>query len=257
MANKLGSFAIVGLRNMTFIQNGEVFTNLKHLKDIDISNESPTTYLRGGEGNKRLLAITGDASATITSNQATMTTKLFEVITGNKLTKETKAVGVSEDLTVSVSKVTLKESPASGEQITVYTIDAHGRDDKKIVLGAPSTAPDTYSIADKVLTFHSATTGQVRVYYKVSKEVEVITSKPTTALNYRIEADMIVKDVDSKDVYLAKLIVPNGQIQENFSITGSNEATEPAAVPLAIDCLEDSATGKFYEILFYPDDRQA
>ena len=52
MANKLGSFAIVGLRNMKFYDtNGKVVTTLKHLKDIDISNESSTTYLRGGEGN--------------------------------------------------------------------------------------------------------------------------------------------------------------------------------------------------------------
>ena len=52
MANKkLGSFAFVGIRNMKFFANdGSLVTMLKHLKDIEIANESTTNYLRGGEG---------------------------------------------------------------------------------------------------------------------------------------------------------------------------------------------------------------
>lgn len=206
--------------------------------------------------NKKLLAISGDKESVVSAGSATMTTKLFEIITGNKMTTETKDVGVEETHTVSTNKITLKATIAAGAKLTVFKVDQFGRDDEEIVLGSASTTGQ-YTISDQVLTFHTDVIGQVRVYFSTSKSVQVITAKPATQLNYRIESDMIVKDVESKDVYLAKLVIPSGQIQENFNITGSNEASEPAAIPLAIDCLEDSATGKFYEILFYEDDKQA
>lgn len=259
MANKLGSFAIIGLRNMRFYDNqGKLVTALKHLKDIDISNESSTTYLRGGEGNKKLLAISGDDEATVTSNQATMTTKLFEIITGNKMTEEdSKIVNVEEELSLTSGKATLKNTLVPGGKLTVFKVDEFGRDTDEIILGDPTAEATQYSIEGQVLTLKTDLKHKIRVYFPTTKKVEIITSKPATALNYKIESDMICKDVGTKEVFLAKLVIPNGQIQKNFSITGSNESTEPAAIPLAIDCLEDGATGKFYEILFYEDDKKA
>lgn len=51
MANKLGSFALIGVRNMKFYdKDSSLAALLKHGKDIDISNETSTSYLRGGEG---------------------------------------------------------------------------------------------------------------------------------------------------------------------------------------------------------------
>lgn len=185
-----------------------------------------------------------------------MTTQLWELITGNKLTQETKAVETDEVKTISSKTATLTSEIAPGGKITAYTVDTFGRDDKKIVLGDPTTNETEYSIAGKILTFHTNVTGKVHIYYPVMKEVQVITSKPTAGENYRIESDLLCKDVDTKDTYLAKLIVPNSQIQENFSIGAANESTEPAAIPVVIDCLEDGVTGKFYEILFLEDDKQ-
>ena len=185
-----------------------------------------------------------------------MTSKLFQLITGNQVTTETRGVNIDEEHIISSSKITLLKPIYPGSAITVFAVDAFGRDDKEIVKGAPATEGQ-YSITGQVITFNSTLTGKVKVYFATSKSVEVITSKPATALNYRIESDMIIKDIDTKEVKIAQLIIPNSQIQENFSITGSNEATEPAAIPLAIDCLEDGVTGKFYEILFFEDEKQA
>ena len=207
--------------------------------------------------NKKLLAIKGDSEATVSINLATMTTQLWELITGNKLIQETKAVETDEVKTISSKTATLTSEIAPGGKITVFTVDAFGRDDKKIVAGDPTTKEGEYSITGKILTFHTNVTGKVHIYYPVMKEVQVITSRPATGENYRIESDLLCKDVETKDTYLAKLIIPNGQIQENFSIGAANESTEPAAIPVVIDCLEDSVTGKFYEILFLEDDKQA
>lgn len=254
MANQLGSFALIGIENMKFFDREDSHvTTLEHGKDIDISNASSTTYLRGGLGNKKLLAIKGDSESTITLNHATMTSKLWEIISGNKLTTEQKPVEIDEEYTISAKSVTLKTDIAPSGKITVYKVDAFGRDSEKIIVGDPTTEEDNYSIVGKVITFHANVTGKVRVYYPVMKEVQVITSKPVTAENYRITADLICKDISDKKTYVAQLVIPNGQIQENFSVGATNEATEPAAIPLAIDCLEDSVSGKFYEILFYEE----
>lgn len=254
MANKLGSFAFVGIRNMKVFDNqGGLVTTLKHLKDIDISNESSTTYLRGGEGNKKLLAISGDASATVTANQATVTTKLWEIITGNAVETKSVPTGVEERHTVSGAKVTLKNDPSSGEKVNIHTVDAFGRDDKVLTLGNPAENADQFSIAGKVITVHTSVKGDVRVDYKHDKEVTVVTAKPNMAKNYRFEADLLCKDVETKDAFIAKLVIPNGKIQEQFSMSTANSADEPTAIPLAIDCLEDANTGSFYTINFYED----
>lgn len=254
MPNKIGSFAIVGLRDVKVIDNlGEVVTKLKHGKDIDISNESSTSYLRGGEGNKKLLAISGDSSATITINTATMTTKLWEIITGNIMTTETRPVQVEKTATITTNKITLDGTPSVGAKMTIFTVDAFGRDDVLLALGDPTTTVNTYSVSGSTVTFHNGTSGKVHVYYSTDKEVQVITSKPNVAKNYRFEATLLLKDVETKESFIGNLIVGNGKIQENYNLGGANESTEPSPIPLVIDCMEDSSTGKFYEILFYDD----
>ena len=121
----LASFAFLGIKDMTFRKRGQstIEAHLKHLVDIDISDETAVDYLRGGYTNPKLLTIYGDRDCKIEGNTATMSTELLKIMTNNSTKTITEDRQIIETLDVTGGKFILSETPVGTPSIQVYKVE--------------------------------------------------------------------------------------------------------------------------------------
>lgn len=248
ITNRLGSFAIIGIKDLVVKDKGTkaVQAKFSHLVNINISDELSTDYLRGGFSNPKLLTIYGDRDTTLTATSATMSTDLLKILTNSSTEIKTKSEQMVEDLVLSTGKFTIKETPTSGVAPTIFKLDEYGKEVKPaLTVGTPTSNEGDYSISGKDITCHSSVK-KIRVYYETSVEVETIEVKDVTPKNYEFAGLAVAKEIESGKLYRVWIEIPNGSIAPSYNIGAKNEASAPDSIELKIDCLMD--TGKGYPI---------
>lgn len=157
ITNRLGSFALIGIKDLVAKDRTtkKVEANLKHLVNINITDELSTDYLRGGYTNPKLLTIYGDRDTTLTATSATMSTDLLKILSSTEAQIKTKSELMIEDLEAEGSAVpfadgeegksvfTLSADVTPNSTMTIFAIDQFGKEVKPaLVLGQPAEDGD-------------------------------------------------------------------------------------------------------------------
>lgn len=254
MAVKLESFVFMGSKYAIFRsrETHETECYLKHLVDLNLSDETAESDLKGGWGYKTLAKFYGDRTTTLTGTTATMTADLLKILSSNALEEKTgKDVQVVEDLKGTAGSFELTQIPSTtNTTVVVYAISEQGISTKlKKVVASPSNATE-FKVDGKTITTDSSVTA-IRAFYFVAKDTVTIEGKDFVAKNYEFEALLVAKNIEDGKIYYCNLKANNVTVSPTFSLTSVNSADAPDAVELSITLLTDETSGNSYELNFY------
>lgn len=256
MSANLASFAFIGIKDFVIRDRitKQVECSLKHMVNINLTDETAQEFLRGGYGNPKLLTLFGDRDCRLEGQTATMTTDLLKVMSNNGIVKKTKPEQQVETIEISGGKFTLKLNPTTGITPTIFKIDvASGKEVKPaLVVGTPATKQTDYSISGKDITCHSSV-AKIIVYYDADIEVETIEASDNTPKNYEGSGLLVAKEIETGKLYKAWIECPNITIQPSFSLQSKNENGAPDPVSLNMDLLVDTAKRYPYSLSFAED----
>lgn len=253
ITNKINEFVILGIKDLLVFarDTGDLIGDVKYLVDISISDEMQQSDLRGGWGNMKLLTVYGDRSTQLSANSASMSVDLLRIMTGQGVVAKTKLVDAEPSVVaINGGSATLPEIPATGSTMSVWLTDGFGRNTRKLTKVASAPTDGQYSITGGTITVSSTTTGKLKVYYQVSKEVEVIEAKGGTPPTFRMTAKAVAKDLETGLTYACDIEIPKATVASSYSISGKNSSDTPDSVPISIDMLQDTEKGYPYAITF-------
>lgn len=245
----LASYAFIGIKNLIFKNKttGEVECNVKHLVDLNLTDQMNEDFLRGGYGYNKLMTVYSGRETKLEGSTATQTTSLTKIMSNSETVVQTIANQQIEELELVGGKFTLALEPTVGESITVCALDVHGKE-TKLTAGSPSTEGQ-YSITGKIITCH-ASIKKVRVYYMANESVESVEIKEITPKNWAAVGILVAKEIESGKLYKCTLDMPNVSVSPNFSSAFKNSDGAPDAVGLAINLMHDEGKGYVYSMNF-------
>lgn len=245
----ISSYAYIGIKNLIFKnkQTGEVVTNVKHLVDLNLTDQMQEDFLKGGYGMNKLLSVYSGRDTKLDGTTATQTTGLNKIMSNNDIVLKTKPDQQVEDLAISGGKFTLKLDPSAGEAITVYSIDNIGKE-TKLTLGAASN-PLEYTITGKIITCHTSVT-KIRVFYMSDVAVESLEIKDITPKNWSAVGILVAKEIESGKLFKCTLDMPNVSVAPNFNSSFKNSEGAPDPVSISISLMMDEGKGYVYSMNF-------
>lgn len=252
----LSSFAFIGIKDFVIRDRitKKVECSLKHMVNINLTDETAQEFLRGGYGNPKLLTLFGDRDCKLEGQTATMTTDLLKIQSNNQITKKTKPEQQVETISISGGKFSLKFAPSAGITPTIFKIDtATGKEVKPALkVGTPTSTETDYSISGKDITCHSSVQ-KIVAYYDADIEVETIEASDNTPKNYEGSGLLVAKEIETGKLYKAWIECPNMTVLPSFSLQSKNDSGSPNPVSVAVDLLVDTAKGYPYAISFAED----
>lgn len=253
MAN-IGNFGVIGVRSAKFVQDGKLVEELRHLKVATVENTGDTNYMTGGENNPRLLTISSNQASSITLEHSGSSPRIMAMQTGQgEAIVGTKAVTIEEDLKISTGKVTLTNE-VIGEKLIGVMI---GGEILKEATATPTKGQYKFDKTTKAVTFESTQTGIAHVIYKANQETtSVVKTAKNDTMDYDITLDLILKDVNTKKVFLGQYHAPSGKLDLNNSTSGNNNGGEPDAVTMKFDLSEVQEVGYTWCLDIFPDTKQ-
>jgi len=208
--------------------------------------------------NPKLVGFSSNKEGKLTLQDSLFDKFALSMLTGNPLSEAAKIIDFNEQISVTSNKITLSKTP-TGAIVSVYKVNTmDGTNGQEFTLGTPGTNNLEFSVSGKDLTFHtSVANGTVfRVYYKVTTAADAKTVRVSSDAfggTFKIVVDLLVKDsADGKD-YAAQLIVPRGKFEDSFSMSLSVDS-DPAALDLPIEILNDPLTNTMWEMVIFNQD---
>lgn len=251
--NSLASFAFIGIKDFVIRDRitKTVECSLKHMVNINLTDETAQEFLRGGYGNPKLLTLMGDRECRLEGQTATMTTDLLKVMSNNAIQTKTKAEQQVEILSGDGGSFSLTKDPSEGVAPTIFKIDeTTGKEIKPaLTVGEPASTETAYSISGKTITCHTSVK-KIVVYYDADIEVETIEATSNTSKNYEASGLLVAKEIESGKLYKAWIECPNITVQPSFSLQSKNENGAPDPVTVSVDLLVDTVKGYPYSISF-------
>lgn len=250
--NMVQSFVYLGIKDF-LIRDRETkkeVCKLKHLVNINLSDETSQEFLRGGYKNPKLLVLYGDRNCQLTASTSTQSADLIKVMFNNDTVTKTKSLPVVETLNLADGTFALSKTPSTGVPITVFKVDANTGKELKpaLVVGTPVSNPTDYSILTNKITCHS-TVKKIVVSYNADVEVESLEMADGTPKNWEACGILYAKEIETGNIYKAWLELPNISFLPKNTISAKNESGTPDAVEFTVD-LMNGADGYPYALDF-------
>lgn len=199
----------------------ELLAFTKHTKTFNVTDNTETSYLEGGENMDKLLAITGKQEAQIKFTTATDSLDWKALQLNSKVETLTKNVPTDEYFTVE-SKVVKLENAVKISKVFVTDSEADGRDDEEIKV---VTLTPAHYVVGTTLTIVTDGTSPLDPDTQV-EESTVLALSPTLTVNVGDKVDLIPAQT-----------LQNGQCTVNFE-TGEVKF---------MDDMEDKEVHIFYD----------
>lgn len=261
MANK--KFGTKEVMDVTFY---DIVTNkpvlfCDTLKMTNIENTAEETSARGGKGNAKLLSWDFNREATMAVQDALLSTRSFELLSGNKVNQGQAKIHMRQSTVYELKneKMVNKGSlypliaSATGEialaftpnetasNILVYDVDDDGGTPLKV---------DT--LTDKILTSAAAANKHVVVYYTYnvdSAETYLITSDafPST---YKIVGDTVIRNAKTGQDEAFQVVINKAKVKPGFSMQFQSDG-DPGVFDMDIEILRESDNPKMITMIQY------
>ena len=248
------------------LSDGSFVTTLDTLKNATMTVSGETVYARGGRGNPKLVGFSGDKEARLELEDALFTNESWMLLTGHDAEKGKKVVGWNEIKQVDENdKITLDKTPADDPDGNpkidgVFKVNADGSNGTEITKAEGTLASGEYEISGNEITFFEDEFDEgtwMRVYYRIETDDEATTNKLTSDMfggSYRIECDVLVRSLDTKEDYEGRLIINNGKIESDFEFEFSPEG-DPSTQNVPIEVLRDPITDDMWELIVFDQDK--
>jgi hypothetical protein len=238
------------------LTTGKAKVTLATLKTSGVETTGETTYATGGRGNARLVGFSSNRQAKITLQDAIFDNAAIAMLTGNDLVAGVKKVDKNEIQSVTSNTLTLSKTP-QGAIVSVYKLNADGTNGQEYTLGTPASNATDYSVAGKVLTFHTSVTNgtQFKVYYQVNTASDAKSVKVTSdqfGKTFRVTLDVLVVDEFTKAAFQGQLRIPNAKFEDNFNLSFSADG-DPAVLDLNMEILKSPTSTDMWELVIYDD----
>ncbi|MGL5328305.1 MAG: hypothetical protein ACRDD7_03480 [Peptostreptococcaceae bacterium] len=245
ITNPLREFVITGIKSLMFYDaNGDMVADIDKLTDINISDETASSELRGGLNNPVILKIYGDRTCQLTASNSTISMDMLRIMTGNTVAMKTIAMPyVKKAMAISGNKVTLATEIASGENVTVYLSNDKGENLTKlrrVSSGTPAAGEFTVGVNNKDITFATGTTGFANVYAFTNEESEAIEARGGAFPVYKAKGVCLLTSTTNGRLYKGVIDMPACQISPSVSLAGKNSSDAPDANSLTLDLLDSN-----------------
>jgi hypothetical protein len=245
-----------GIASFFDLTTGKAKVTLATLKTSGVETTGETTYATGGRGNARLVGFSSNRQAKITLQDAIFDNAAIAMLTGNDLVAGVKKVDKNEIQSVTSNTLTLSKTP-QGAIVSVYKLNADGTNGQEYTLGTPASNATDYSVAGKVLTFHTSVTNgtQFKVYYQVNTASDAKSVKVTSdqfGKTFRVTLDVLVVDEFTKAAFQGQLRIPNAKFEDNFNLSFSADG-DPAVLDLNMEILKSPTSTDMWELVIYDD----
>jgi hypothetical protein len=245
-----------GIASFFDLTTGKAKVTLATLKTSGVETTGDTTYATGGRGNARLVGFSSNRQAKITLQDAIFDNAAIAMLTGNDLVAGVKKVDKNEIQSVTSNTLTLSKTP-QGAIVSVYKLNADGTNGQEYTLGTPASNATDYSVAGKVLTFHTSVTNgtQFKVYYQVNTASDAKSVKVTSdqfGKTFRVTLDVLVVDEFTKAAFQGQLRIPNAKFEDNFNLSFSADG-DPAVLDLNMEILKSPTSTDMWELVIYDD----
>lgn len=244
ITNRLGNFAFVGIKNLLVYDRvtGALVADIDKLVNITITDNQQVDYLRAGYGNPKIMTVFGDRETQMTGTVGTMSTELLQIMTGQGTIVKTKSIDDILVANVVTNKISLPQTPTTN--IHVFKLDSYGKPIKPALEKVASAPSDNqFSVTGKDVTFKTGTNGKYKVVYSYEVEVETVESKDIKPKSYKMVGVAVARDIESGQLFVGQIEIPNGSIVPNTSISAKNDAGTPDAIDIQVDCMMDSLLG--------------
>ena len=247
--NVIQDFAFIGVKNLYVMgkKTRETVAELPYLLGFNLSDNQPIEYLRGGFERLKLLPFKGDRETSVTVTTATACPELLKLQLNTEFEEVEQNFKTEENVVGTDGSFTLKETPAVGEPVDVWAVDAQGKKTKLTV--AETVAEGSYVINDNTITTE-ATVEKIRVLYYITKTAQVLKAKDVDTKTYEVSATVVAQEVGTGDMYLVQVDIPSAVFQLNNQLDASNEGGVPDNVEFTIDMLADATKDYVYMISF-------
>lgn len=228
------------LGNKTFYKNDPVLS-FDSLKTSTLEGAATTVYATGGRGNSRLIAWEGERTMTFTMEDALISPESFAILSGANLVEasatESIQVHTVSQVAVETGKIiTLPKTPSkiSGSDMYLMKVnieidelsDPHHIDFSQITDNKVDLTPcKDIEVGDIVL---------VDYYIDQTSATQIEITADKFGGYYYIEGSTLFRrEADGVDMP-AKLIIPNGKVQSNFSFTMASSG-DPSTFTFTVD----------------------
>lgn len=249
----LESFAMRDVATVYFfdIVTGELVTTLDTLKTSGIEFTSEPVYVRGGVGNQKLVVFSGTKDGKVTLQDAIFGLDSMGIQTGNEAEVGEAKILMREQVKVASDGATISKTPV-GDIVSVHSSELG-----EMVKGDPATNAGEYSVADKAITFHAGDledgkTVTVAYFANVSKSVKTKISANATVKSYKVVMESTVVDPDTKETYMAQIMLPAARPDETFNLALTAEG-DPAVHDINLEILKPSDSDELFEMVIFDE----
>jgi hypothetical protein len=245
-----------GIATFYNLTTGKAVVSLATLKTSGVETTGETVYARGGRGNSKLVGFSSNRESKITLQDAIFDNQAIAMLTGNDLATGVKKVDKNEIQSVTSNTLTLNKTP-QGAILSVFKLNADGTNGVEYTLGTPATNSTDYSVAGKVLTFHTSVTNgtQFKIYYQVNTASDAKSVKVTSdqfGKTFRVVLDCLIIDEYTKASFFGQLRIPNAKFEDNFNLSFSADG-DPAVLDLNMEILKSPTSTDMWELVIYDD----
>lgn len=226
---------------------------LNTLKMTEVETTGETVYSQGGRGNAKLVGFSSNREATMTLQDAIFDNAAMAMLTGNEISTAAKTVQIYNDIVLDEDgKGTLLNTPTSGAEAfapVVYELDGNS-------LGKELTVTDDYTLSEKEIVAANHGNARLRVYYEYETPSDTQTIKVTADKfggTYRVVADVLVRDEDTKMDFYGQFIAPNAKIEDSFTFNFSPDG-DPSVLDIPLELLKDPHSDNMWELVIYGDE---
>lgn len=247
--------AEVTFYSLVTADNGKPIVTLKTLKTSDVETSGTTVYARGGRGNAKLVGFSSDREAKLTLQDAIFDNAALAMLTGNAIEEGAQTVQLFYDASPATTSgdVTLPNVPAANGIKFVYPV----------ANGALGTAFTGSSAALKGVHYETWTTGSVlsfatdedpvRIYYESTTGATAKTITITSDSfggTFRIVANVIIRDEETKEDFYGQLIIPCGKIEDNFKFSFAADG-DPSVLDIPVEILKDPNSTDMWQLIIF------
>jgi len=239
-----------------------LFCDTLKLSTLDVT--ASQSFARGGKGNPKLLVWDFDKEISMSVQDALLSPKSFQLLSGNAVTVGTQKIYIrqdtvwatdSEDETIMVDKGALYPLTASaGGAITLAFTPNEAASDILVYEATDDggTVLAAGTLSGKVLTNVAWANKKVIAYYSVNQtsvQTYLITSSNFPS-SYRLVGDTVIRNARTGKDEAFQLVVNNAKIKSEFKFEFKSDG-DPSVFDMNLDVLKESSSDKMVTMSQY------
>ncbi|VIF92059.1 Uncharacterised protein [Clostridioides difficile] len=214
---------------------GEIIFYSPDLNAFNLKMDSESIYAKAKGANT--IAFDGAITASLTMEQEVIQMQQLAMLLSSDIDEQSAKVGKRKVLSSDSSKkVTLANIKPVANSISVYSVESDGISIIKRLQFTSATSGENTEITISTADFNAG--DKVAVFYleELPKAKVIRVKEESTAPNYVIEADVMVKTVDGEYMVMY-MTIPNAKAQRSIELNLTAE--NPSAFNMTLDVLPD------------------